>query len=136
MSTLTREVTARELRAHLGSLANEAAYGRGRIGLHRYGSLVAVLIGVDDFIRLQRLEAEPGALHAEESLDEWAARVIADGRASRAADEEARRVADQEALHAVDEEGRSAVDEEGRCGVDEEGRCATGEEGVRAPDED
>jgi prevent-host-death family protein len=93
MSTLTREVTARELRAHLGSLVDEAAYGHGRIGLHRYGSLVAVLIGVDDFIRLQRLEDQPGALDAEESLDEWAARVIAEGRAARAAEEEARREA-------------------------------------------
>jgi len=112
MSTLTREVTARELRAHLGSLANEAAYGRGRIGLHRYGSLVAVLIGVDDFIRLQRLEAEPGALHAEESLDEWAARVIAEGRASRAADEEARRTADEDSRHAADDEAQQPTDEE------------------------
>ncbi|WP_282947115.1 type II toxin-antitoxin system prevent-host-death family antitoxin [Cellulomonas endometrii] len=109
MSTLTREVTARELRAHLGSLVNEAAYGRGRIGLHRYGSLVAVLIGVDDFMRLQRLEAEPGALHAEESLDEWAARVIAEGRASREADEEARRAADQEAPGAADAVAGDAV---------------------------
>ncbi len=80
MQTLTREVTARQFRSELASLANEASFGRGRIGLHRYGRLVAVLIGVDDFQRLRRLESKPGALDAEESLDDLAIRLMTQGR--------------------------------------------------------
>jgi PHD/YefM family antitoxin component YafN of YafNO toxin-antitoxin module len=85
MNTLTREVTARQFRAELATLSNEAAFARGRIGLHRYGALVAVLIGVEDFQRLRRLESAPGALEAEESLDELAQRLIAEGQAVRRA---------------------------------------------------
>lgn len=76
MDTLTRTVTARQLRAELASIVNQAAYARGRIGLDRYGQLVAVVIGIEDFQRLRRLEDEPGALHAEETLDELAARLM------------------------------------------------------------
>jgi hypothetical protein len=46
------------------------------VGLWRYGELVAVLIGVDDFRLLRRLEENPGAREVE-TLDEWAARIRA-----------------------------------------------------------
>lgn len=85
MKTVTREVTARQLRSELASLVNEVAFGGGRIVLHRYGRAVAFLIGVDDFQRLRRLESAPGALDAEETLDELSARLIREGREERAA---------------------------------------------------
>jgi PHD/YefM family antitoxin component YafN of YafNO toxin-antitoxin module len=74
MHTITRETTAREFRTHLASMVNEVAFGHGRVGLWRYGELVAVLIGVDDFRLLRRLEDDPGAREVE-TLDEWAARI-------------------------------------------------------------
>jgi|GEM_PF-3211715 len=58
METLTREATAREFRRDLAACVNEVAYGDGRVGVARYGQLVAVLIGMDDFRRLRRLEDE------------------------------------------------------------------------------
>lgn len=85
MKTVTREVTARQLRSELASLVNEVAFGGGRVVLHRYGRAVAFLIGVDDFQRLRRLESAPGALDAEETLDELSARLIREGREERAA---------------------------------------------------
>lgn len=80
MDTITREVTARQLRGELATLVNEAAYGNGRIALHRYGSLVAVLIGIEDFQKLRRLEDDPHAREVE-PFDEWAYRVAAEHRA-------------------------------------------------------
>ena len=85
MDTITREVTARQLRGELATLVNEAAYGNGRIALHRYGSLVAVLIGVEDFQKLRRLEENPGA-RERETLDEWAARTNEEARVRREAE--------------------------------------------------
>lgn len=87
METITREVTARQLRSELATLVNEAAYGNGRIALHRYGTLVAVLIGLDDFQKLRRFEADPDA-RERETLDEWAARTVEEDRLRR--EEEAR----------------------------------------------
>ncbi|GIG34656.1 type II toxin-antitoxin system Phd/YefM family antitoxin [Cellulomonas pakistanensis] len=74
METITKEVTAREFRSGLASMVNEVAFGGGRVGLWRYNELVAVLIGVDDFRLLRRLEQDPGAREVE-TLDEWAARI-------------------------------------------------------------
>ena len=76
METITREATAREFRNHLATMVNEVAFGHGRVGLWRYNELVAVLIGVDDFRLLRRLEEEPGVREVE-TLDEWAARIRA-----------------------------------------------------------
>lgn len=87
METITREVTARQLRSELATFVNEAAYGNGRIALHRYGTLVAVLIGVDDFQKLRRFEAAPDS-RERETLDEWAARTVEEDRLRR--EEEAR----------------------------------------------
>lgn len=99
METITREVSARQLRSELAAITNEAAYARGRIALHRYGSIVAVLIGVDDFERLLRLESAPGALLDEETVDEMAQRWLREGEATRRAESAEQRAewADQRA---------------------------------------
>ncbi len=89
MESLTRTLTARQLRSGLSSVVNEALFARGRIGLDRYGQLVAVVIGADDFFRLERLEKLPGALDAEMTLNEIARRMIERGRRERAEREEA-----------------------------------------------
>lgn len=83
MRTVTREVTARELRSQLATVVNEVAFSGGRVALHRHGRAVAFLIGVDDFTRLRRLESAPGAMEAEETLDELAARLMREGLEAR-----------------------------------------------------
>jgi antitoxin (DNA-binding transcriptional repressor) of toxin-antitoxin stability system len=85
MDTITRDVTARQLRGELATLVDEAAYGDGRIAQHRYGSLVAVLIGVEDVQKPRRLEEDPGA-RERETIDEWADRLAEERRLQREAD--------------------------------------------------
>lgn len=95
MESLTRTLTARQLRGGLSSVVNEALFARGRIGLDRYGQLVAVVIGPDDLFRLERLEKEPGALDAEMTLQQIAHRILERGRRARAEAAAAEQVADE-----------------------------------------
>ncbi|MEW6871260.1 type II toxin-antitoxin system Phd/YefM family antitoxin [Trueperella pyogenes] len=56
MSTLTREVSTRELRNQLSDVVGRAMYGGERIGVTRNGKLAAVVVSVADFEALEEFE--------------------------------------------------------------------------------
>ncbi|MGV4323546.1 type II toxin-antitoxin system Phd/YefM family antitoxin [Trueperella pyogenes] len=56
MSTLTREVSTRELRSQLSDVVGRAMYAGERIGVTRNGKLAAVIVSVADFEALEEFE--------------------------------------------------------------------------------
>lgn len=58
MDTLSSNVSTRELRSQLSEVIGRTAYGHERVGITRNGKLSAVVIGVEDFELLERLEME------------------------------------------------------------------------------
>ncbi|AZR01282.1 type II toxin-antitoxin system Phd/YefM family antitoxin [Trueperella pyogenes] len=56
MSTLTREVSTRELRSQLSDIVGRAMYAGERIGVTRNGKLAAVVVSVADFEALEEFE--------------------------------------------------------------------------------
>ncbi|ALD73493.1 type II toxin-antitoxin system Phd/YefM family antitoxin [Trueperella pyogenes] len=56
MSTLTREVSTRELRSQLSDVVGRAMYAGERIGVTRNGKLAAVVVSVADFEALEEFE--------------------------------------------------------------------------------
>lgn len=48
-------VSVSDARSMLSDLLNRAAYSQSKIGIERYGKVVAVLISPEDAMRLQRL---------------------------------------------------------------------------------
>ncbi|MEW6875296.1 type II toxin-antitoxin system prevent-host-death family antitoxin [Trueperella pyogenes] len=56
MSTLTREVSTRELRNQLSDVVGRAMYAGERIGVTRNGKLAAVVVSVADFEALEEFE--------------------------------------------------------------------------------
>lgn len=94
METITETVTARQFRAQLSSLVNHTVYAHGRVGLDRYGQLVAVLIGIDDFQRLRRLESAPGALDPEDDAFQMGVRMLAEAAAEKAVLDDGARAGD------------------------------------------
>ncbi|ANC31885.1 type II toxin-antitoxin system prevent-host-death family antitoxin [Isoptericola dokdonensis] len=56
MDTLDRQITTRALRDGLSDVVSRVAFGHERVGITRNGKLTAVLVDVDDFATLERLE--------------------------------------------------------------------------------
>ncbi|GAB95520.1 prevent-host-death family protein [Kineosphaera limosa] len=55
-STLTGQITTRQLREQLSDVLGRAAYAGERIGITRHGKLSAVVIGVEDLEELEEFE--------------------------------------------------------------------------------
>lgn len=58
MSTLSKEITTRELRSRLSDVMGQAMYAGKRIGVTRNGKLAVVMISVEDFEALEAFEME------------------------------------------------------------------------------
>lgn len=52
------QVSVADLRATLSDTINRAAYGHERVGITRRGKVAAVLVSVEDALRLEQLEDE------------------------------------------------------------------------------
>lgn len=83
MDTLSKSVSARELRTDLSSIVGRVAYGHERIGLTRNGKLAAVVIGVEDLELLEQLEdaQDVAAYRAAKELDDGSRVTLSDLRA-------------------------------------------------------
>lgn len=57
MSTITRNVSARDLRDGLSEVVGRVNFGHERVGVTRHGKLAAVVISVEDLELLEELEA-------------------------------------------------------------------------------
>ncbi|WP_145225265.1 type II toxin-antitoxin system Phd/YefM family antitoxin [Rudaeicoccus suwonensis] len=72
MSEFTSQVSVADLRTTLSDTINRAAYGHERVGITRRGKVTAVLVSVEDAIRLEQLEdeADLAAYRAAKAADD------------------------------------------------------------------
>ena len=78
VSSLTGEVSTRDLRARLSDVLGRAGYAGERIGVTRNGKLAAVVIGVGDLAALETLEvAEDVAAYRRAKAEDDGTRVSA-----------------------------------------------------------